>query len=245
MVNLVFIGWIFEFVIILIALVLLILILVKYVRKRHRLTLYLLSIFLFYTIAIGFSMFSKGLVLFSGIAYVYNSTLPDPGTLASWFVLRIIDFRMSFVFLTVAIYLSYVLKVGVFEKGYKTAYRIIVIAYGIFTITFSLIFYVRGNTLLDSFAFLFVFLYMAMIYVPFLIRAYQSYREAVEKQYKNGFLSLSLMSVFFIMVPLNFFIDRLTILFGGPGFSVFYFLAWIFVILGIMGAYFGYIRPRK
>ncbi|MHA1192591.1 MAG: hypothetical protein ACTSP9_09890 [Promethearchaeota archaeon] len=52
------------------------------------------------------------------------------------------------------------------------------------------------------------------------------------------------MAIFFILVPFNFLVDRLLILFGGPGFSLFYFLAWIFVIFAMIASYFGYIRPK-
>jgi hypothetical protein len=173
-----------------------------------------------------------------------NNSLPDPGTPLSWIILRITDFRISFVFMTFAIFLSYVLKVNVFEKGYNKILRIIVFIYSIFTLGFTLFGYVRGDLLLDVIAFLLIFIYMAAVYFPFFFRALQSYKSA-EKTFKNAFLSLALMSLFFILIPLNFLFDRLLIFMGGAGFSIFYFLAWIFAILGILGAYFGYIRPRS
>jgi hypothetical protein len=152
---------------------------------------------------------------------------------------------MSFVFLSIAIYISYVLKVRVFEKGYKTIERIIVILTFATIFLCSLFLYEPGNVLLDAIAFLLIFIFMAMIYFPFLVRSYQSYRLAEREIFKKAFLSLCLMSLFFILVPFNFLIDRLTILTGGSGFTLFYFLAWIFVFLGIIGAYFGYIRPKS
>ncbi len=242
--DLIFIGMVFETTIIIIAAFILGLILMKYFQKKHQFTLYLFLIFLFYMIAIIFSWLSKVLVLYSGVEYIYNTTLADPGTIQSWFVLRITDFRFSFFFLTIAIFISYVLKVNVFEKGYNRVHKIIVIIYGIITLTFSLLVYERGNTLLDAFAFLLIFLFMAMIYVPFFISSYKSFKLAEGKTFKNAFISLALMSIFYILVPFNFLIDRLLILFGGPGFSPFYFLAWIFVLLGMIASYFGYIRPK-
>ena len=246
MVNLVFIGMSFESFIIVIASILLALILRKYYEKqRHKLTLYLFLIFLFYVIAIFFSWLSKILVLYSNIDYIaYNTSLPDPGTVLSWIILRITDFRISFVFLTIAIFLSYVLKVNIFEKDYKKTHRAIVIIYSIVTVLYTLLIYERGNVLLDAIAFLLIFIFMAMIYFPFFFSAINSYKSSQERKFKNAFLSLALMAIFFILVPFNFLLDRLLILFGGPGFSVFYFLAWIFVLLGIIASYFGYIRPR-
>ena len=240
-----FIGMVFESIIILCALIILILILKKYLERKHKLTLYLLVIFINYTIAIIFSWLSKVLILYSGIDYIINRTLPDPSTPISWILYRIIDFRVSFVFLSIAIYLSYILKVNVFEKGYNKIEKIVVIITFLVNIVCSLFLYEAGNTLLDAIAFLLIFIFMAMIYFPFLVRSYQSYRSTEESLFKKAFLSLSLMSLFFILVPFNFLIDRITILLGGEGFTIFYFLAWIFVILGIIGTYFGYIRPRS
>ena len=244
--TLVFIGMSFESFIIVIASILLALILRKYYEKnKHKLTLYLFLIFLFYVIAIFFSWFSKILVLYSNIDYIaYNSLLPDPGTVLSWIILRITDFRISFVFLTIAIFISYILKVNIFEKDYKKTHKVIVIIYSIVTVLYSLLIYQKDNDLLDAIAILLIFIFMAMIYIPFLYSSVSSYKSSQEKKFKNAFLSLALMAIFFILVPFNFLLDRLLILFGGPGFSVFYFLAWIFVLLGIIASYYGYIRPR-
>jgi hypothetical protein len=244
-----FIGMTFESFVIIIALILLVLVYLKYNQKKHRLTLYLLTIFLFYALAIIFSWLSKVLILYSGINYIGDRALPDPGTPLSWILYRIIDFRISFVFMTIAIYLSYVLKVNVFEKGYNKVNRILVYVYMVATLIFTLFGYISEEFILEKFlldviAFLLIFIFMAAIYFPFLYRAIQSYKSA-EKVFKNAFLSLALMSLFFIMIPLNFLFDRILILMGEPGFSIFYFLAWIFAILGILGAYFGYIRPRS
>lgn len=245
MTELQFIGMVFESFIIIIAVILLTLVYLKYTQKKHRLTLTLFFIFLNYTLAILFSWLSKVLVLYSGIEYIYNNTLPDPQTLESWILFRITDFRISFVFLALAIFFSYILKVNVFEKGYNKLLRITIFVYTIFILMYTILIYQRGNTLLDVFAFLFIFVFMAAIYIPFFVRAFQAYKSTENETFKNAFLSLALMSIAFILIPLNFFVDRLLILLGGPGFSVFYFLAWIFGILGMLGAYFGYIRPKS
>jgi hypothetical protein len=184
-------------------------------------------------------------VLYSGIDYLYNTILPDPGTLLSWILLRITSFRISFVFLSIGIYLSYIFKVKIFGKGYNKVLRIIVTLYAIITAGFALFVYQRGNTLYDVFAFLFIFVFMAVIYIPFFIESFKSYKDTDNKVFKTAFLSLAIMAIFFILVPLSFLIDRILILVGGPGFSLFYFLAWIFVIFAILGAYFGYISPKS
>ncbi|MFX1498400.1 MAG: hypothetical protein ACFFBH_12805 [Promethearchaeota archaeon] len=242
-----FVGMVFESFIIGIATFLLILILIKYYQKKHRLTLYLFLIFLNYVIAIIFSWLSKVLVLTTDQEYIYNQLAPDPGTWQSWIILRIVDFRFSFVFLTIAILISYILKVNVFGKGYNKIQKYLVILLAGITAGYSFLIYQKGNTLLDAIAFLLVFLFMAVVYFPFLWRSYQSYKLTKERIFKNAFLALALMSIFFILVPLNFLFDRLMILIGGDefSFSVFYYLGWIFVICGIIGAYYGYIRPKS
>ncbi|MFX1571719.1 MAG: hypothetical protein ACFFB0_03145 [Promethearchaeota archaeon] len=232
-----FIGMIFEIFIMIFAAVLLILISKKYLIKRHKLTRLLLLIFINYFIAIVFSWISKVFV-------VSQLTVEQDGSIGAWIYNVISDFRLSEFFVVIAIFLSYILKVNVFEKGYNTIQRYVVIIYGIFSGFYVLIIYESGNTLLDVFAFLIVFLYMVMVYAPFLRRAIESYRAVDEKTYKQAFLSLAIMSVSFMLIFLNFATDRALIFLGSPGFTVFYFLAWSCAIIGIFGAYYGYIRPK-
>jgi hypothetical protein len=156
----------------------------------------------------------------------------------------IIDFRLSEFFVTIAIFLSYILKVNVFEKGYNTILKYVVIIFGVFACIYVLFIYENNNTLLDIIAFLIVFIYMVMVYAPFLRRAIESYRRVDEKVYKNAFLSLAIMCLSFMLIFLNFAIDRVLIFLGSPGFTAFYFLAWISAIIGIFGTYYGYIKPK-
>jgi hypothetical protein len=156
----------------------------------------------------------------------------------------IVDFRLSEFFVTIAIFLSYILKVNVFEKGYNSILKYVVIIFGIFTCVYVLIIYENNNTLLDIIAFLIVFIYMVMVYAPFLRRSVEAYRRTEEKVYRQAFLSLAIMALSFTLIFLNFAIDRVLIFMGSPGFTVFYFLAWISAIIGIFGAYYGYIRPK-
>ena len=233
-----FIGMIFELFIIIFAAILLILILKKYLIKRHNLTRLLLLIFINYFIAILFSWISK-------IFVVLELTVVQDGSIVAWIYNRILDFRLSEFFVTIAIFLSYILKVNVFEKGYNAIQKYVVIIYGIFSGFYVLIIYETDNTLLDIFAFLIVFLYMVMVYAPFLRRAIESYRAVEERTYKQAFLSLAIMSISFMLIFLNFAIDRILIFLGSPGFTLFYYLAWISAIIGIFGAYYGYIRPKS
>ncbi len=233
-----FIGMIFEIFILSIAAVLLVLILKKYFIKHHKLTRLLFLIFLSYFFAILFSWLSKVFV-------VTQFDVTQDNSIIAWMYNRIIDFRLSEIFVTIAIFMSYILKVNVFEKGYNTFQRYVIIIYGIFSCVYVLFIYENGNTLLDIIAFLIVFIYMVMVYAPFLRRAIESYRAVEEKTYKQAFLSLAIMSFSFMLIFLNFAIDRILIFLGSLGFTLFYFLAWIFAIVGIFGAYYGYIRPKS
>jgi len=229
---------IFEAFIIIFAAILLLLILKKYFIKRHKLTKLLLIIFINYFAAIVFSWISK-------IFVVLQLDVVQDGSIGTWIYKLIEDFRLSEFFVIIAIFLSYILKVNVFEKGYNTAQKYVMIIYGIFSSLYILIIYEDNNTLLDIIAFLIVFIYMVMVYAPFLRRSIESYRAVKEKNYKQAFLSLAIMSVSFMLIFLNFAIDRIFIFLGSPGFTAFYFLAWSFALVGIFGAYFGYIRPKS
>lgn len=232
-----FVGMVFETFIIVISAILLVLIIKKYLIKRHNLTRLLLIIFTCYLVAIAFSWISKVFV-FTQVSVVQD------GSIVAWMYNIIIDFRLSEFFVTIAIFLSYILKVNVFEKGYNTLQKYVIIIFGLFVCIYVLFIYVYDNTLLDIVAFLIVFVYMVMVYAPFLRRAIESYRKTDEKVYKQAFLSLAIMSLSFMLIFLNFAVDRIFIFLGSPGFTAFYFLAWISAIVGIFGAYYGYIRPK-
>lgn len=236
---------IFEIVVIGVITFLLALIYLRYREKKNKPTLTLFGIFLMYLVAIIFSWISKILVLYSGIDYIVYNTDVDPRTLASWFLLRIIDFRFSFLFVILALYLSYVLKVSVYEEGYKASQRLVIIILGLFVFIYSLLIYERGNVLLDAIAFLLVLIYMSIIYIPFLLKSFKISKITDNRSYRTAFISLGVMALSFILIFVNFLIDRILILFGGEGFSIFYFLAWSFAVIGILGAYLGYIRPAK
>lgn len=241
----IFVAWVYETIIVSISTILLILILMKFFERRHELTLYLFLVFIFFTLAIFFSWISKFLVLFSNIQYIKDIYKPtDPGTIESWFVLRIVDFRFSFIFTTIAIYFSYVFKVKIFHSEYNKNHRIIVIAFGIWTIFYNLFIYVAGSQLLMALAFFFPFVYMSMIYFPFMKCSVKSCIDVDDEVFKKAFLSLVIMCIGFMLIFFFFTIDRLLILQGFPRFTIFYFLAWASAIVGMFGAYLGYIRPK-
>ena len=247
MVSLGFIGMIFETFILAFALILLGLIMKKYLEKRHKLTLYLLLIFFNLTIAILFSWISKILGVFYeplGLYYYPDSSIPPPITIEAWIITLILDFRISFIFFGIAMYFSYLLRVKLFEKEKNPLKSILITTYFIFTEIFSLFIYFRGNDVIDAFAFLFIFLLVLIVYLPLTYETFKAFKATELTAYKKGFLSLTIMGICFILILLNFLFDRIIIVMGYPGFTLFYFLAWIFTIIGIISAYLGYIRPK-
>ena len=191
----------------------------------------------------------KQLVITIGLEYSHVPDFEEVDELNPiyWILLRILDFRVSFIFLCLAIYFSYVLSVNVYDESYNQKHRIFIIVYTIFTGTFSLLMYQRANLILDSLAFFFVFLLMFLVYLPFYSKSYKAYKSVDDPVFKKGFLSLALMSISFILILLFFLIDRILVMFPGLeyGFSIFYFLAWISGACALTGAYFGYIRPKS
>lgn len=238
------IGMFYELFVILISIVLVILVIKKYQEKKHKLTLYLLIIFLLYLAAVAFSWFSKvGVVL-------RLDEVVEEYSLLGIFYYRIVSFRLSEFFVCIAIFYSYILKVEVFQEGYDKIQRMLLIIFEVITCFYVLVVYDPADTsisiLLDAIAFLLVFVLMASVYIPFMYRAIEAYRGVQEKQYKTAFRSLAIMSLSFSLIFLNFLIDRLLMLILDiPGFTPFYFAAWAFAIIGIYGAYAGYIRPSR
>lgn len=148
-------------------------------------------------------------------------------------------------FVTIGTILSYVLKVNAFDTEINKTQSIVVYSIGIFTIFYSLIVYERGTVILDVFAFLLVLIIITIVYVPFMVSSFKTAKSVDDMTFKRAFQSLALMSLCLILVLVMFLIDRIFILLGSPGFTIFYFLAWIFVISAFLGAYLGYIRPKS
>jgi len=243
------IGLIYETFIIVLFVTILILSFKKYQQKKHELTFYLILIFLNFTIAIFFSWLSKLLVITIGLEYNHIPNFQPPVDEYNpiwWFLLRIVDFRISYIFVIIAIYISYILKVKLFDEGYKPKQRILITIYTIFTVAFTFFIYQRTNSIYDTFDFFFVFLLMLIVYIPFLLKTYKAYKSVIDKVYKKGFLALSLLSIFYILVLFSFFIDRMLTLIPGfeSGFTLFYYLGWLFCAGASICAYFGYIKPR-
>ncbi|MBD3342630.1 MAG: hypothetical protein GF353_26250 [Candidatus Lokiarchaeota archaeon] len=236
---------VFETFVIVITAYLLILIFRRYLQLKNQLTLYLFLIFLNFTLAIVFSWLAKVLYLYSDIAYLSNLNAPDPMTIESWILLRISSFRISFIFVSTAILISYFLKVKVFENEFNKVHKLLVVGFYFFTIVYAFIVYEKATVLFDVFAFVLVCVLMCAIYIPFCYRSIETYTTTEDPFIQKKLISLAIMSVSFILVFVWLTLDRLLILFGSVGYTLFYFLAWTTAIVSVLSAYIGYIRPKS
>ena len=244
--NIYFIAMIYEGIIIIITGILVAIVLAKYIKNRNTLILLLFLIVLNYLIAIMFSWLSKVHILYSNFDYILDDNpAPDPLTPLSWIILRISGFRISFLFISIATIISYFFKIKIFEKGFKKSHRNAILIYGIFTIFYSLVIYQQAQISLDNLAYLFVFILMGIVFISFMRSAIRSFRNSSIVNFKKAFACLAIMSLSFVLVLFNFLINSLFIFMGSFGFTLFYYLGWIFVIIGEVGAYFGLLHLTK
>ncbi len=241
-----FIGMIIELVVMIIAVIILSLIRKKYMQKRHRYTLLLFYIFTCFLVAIFFTWLSKVIQLFGNFEYANLSSenVPDPLTLESFFILRIIEYRFTFIAFVIGAALSYILRVNLFDNDYKIVEKRIIYIFGLFIIVFQIFFYSKSISILGLIAYLLLLFYIILIFIPFTSRCIKSYRGIEEMVYKKGFLSLIIMSLAICSILIFNMIDVVYIVLYNTSYTVFYYIHLASIIIGYLGAYFGYIKPR-
>lgn len=237
-----YIGLLYETGIIVLFLILLILIVVHYSKKKTLNTFLLLASFTCMFFAIIFSWLSK-LLLVQEITPDFDEL--DPNLPGFWFYALVLSFRISFVVIVIAADITHILKVKIFDDTPNKVERWILVIFSLITIVFALTAMEQGNVLLDVLAFLFVLIIMCFVYIPFVIASLKMYRVMKEPHYKRASLSLAVLGISFVMVFVGFLADRLMIMLTGSGYTVFYFAAWGFVIVGTFAAYMGYIRTSR
>jgi len=237
-----YIGLLYETGIIVLFLILLVFIIIHYNRKKTLNTFLLLTSFSFMLLAIVFSWLSK-LLLVQEITLDFNEL--DPNLPGFWIYGLILSFRISFVVIVIAADITHILKVKIFDDTPNKVERWILIIFSLITIVFALTAMEQDNVLLDVLAFLFVLIIMCFVYIPFVIASLKMYRVMKEPHYKRASLSLAILGISFVMVFVGFLADRVMIMITGSGYTVFYFAAWGFVIVGTFAAYMGYIRTSR
>lgn len=241
MVELPCIGMIYEGIILIPVFILLFLSLRNYLINRTNLSLLLFLIFLTYSLSIVFSFFSKILSCSSNFDYLKDFGPPDPGTPLSWILLRISYFRITFAFINLAIFFSFEFKRKIFNKYLTKSYRIFIYCLASFNIIFSIFIFEKNFIILDLLVFLFAFLFECLVYIPFFIQSYKNYKMASNSAFKSKFLNLMVMSLSFLLVLLCLLMDRFFIFMEWGEYTFFYFISWLFVLLGIITAYKGYL----
>ncbi|MBN1803546.1 MAG: hypothetical protein JW891_18695 [Candidatus Lokiarchaeota archaeon] len=240
---------VYESIVIIIALIILALILKKYLEKRHQFTLILFVIFTFYLLTLIFSCASKIISFSRAYDYVNDVEAVDPLTIESFIVLRIVDYRSSFVFMALASAFTYVLRVKLFEESYKPLEKWFVIMFGGFTIIYQVFVYIKGNDFIEILSFILIAIYVFAINIPFMSQCRKNYKAVDNPTFKKGFLSLTLMSFFVSQILIFQLLDRFAKIFLVEvypyGFSPFYYIGMLCALMGYFGAYFGYIRPRS
>ncbi len=160
---------------------------------------------------------------------------------------RLINYRFTFAFNVIAIFYSYLVYEGVFEKARNVRKFWVYLILGLAIMIYTLAIDTFQNYLQISISFLLVFIYTLIIYIPFSVKAFKlSSRLAMEdKTYKNAVTSLGFMGIFYILLLLFFLFDQVNVLLTGTKYSIFYFLGWASGLLALILAYFGYIRPKN
>ena len=239
-----FIGMILELAVIIIAIIILSFIHKKYVQKRHRYTLLLFYIFCCFLVTIFFTWLSKIIILFGNLDYVNFPSVPDPLTIESFFILRITEYRFSFAAFVVGAALTYVLRVNLFDTTYKRPEQVFIYSFGLFIVIFEIFFYSKAISILGVIGYVLLLLYVIIIYVPFTSRCIKAYKGIEEMVYKKGFLSLIVMSIGICSILIFNMLDVVYIVLYDISFTVYYYISLVSMIVGYLGAYFGYIKPR-
>ncbi|MBN2156518.1 MAG: hypothetical protein JW776_10790 [Candidatus Lokiarchaeota archaeon] len=233
------ISTIFEGSLIFLIGVFLLFILIKYRKGKSKLKLLVFWIFFFILLAFL-------LVFISRLTYYRLDVENYPNLLARWFLLRIGWYRFSFALIIVSTYFSFLLKEAIFDSKRNRGMHVFIVLLGIGGIIFSIASpstAALSDTSYHLGIFLTVFLYVFIVYIEFIIKSTKLYRhiEKTDKTYRNAILSLIIMAYCFISTMLMFVFDR--IFFEDP-YSIFYYLADVLILVGIVFAYFGYVKPK-
>ena len=186
--------------------------------------------------------------MLSKVYYVYfDAQNMTESTHGYWWIIRIIHYRIGFMFLTLSSYFIFVFKGKIFEKSISKTYHWFMIAFLIFILMFLLLIFDINNILYPILSFGFVFIYTSIVYFPMMIKSYQISKKIVDydPNFRSAFLSLSVMCFCFIMLFVFFIIDQIIHMINGATYTLFYFIGWLFVFLGEIFAYYGYIRPKS
>ncbi len=209
-------------------------------KKRSELTLLLFLMFLNMAIAIFFIMSAK-------IYYLYFITETfSESTPGFWFISRVLDLRIGFIFIIGSILCAQIFRVKVFDQKPARWINYSIFIFGIFIIGWGLIVYEYANLIYNAIFFGMVMLLLLLVFVPFSVKSFHSGRSSlIEAHYKRPFFYLGLMGLCFIGVLAFDGVDQAVHLISGGTYSIFYFLGWLSHIAAMLFAYFGFLGPKR
>ncbi len=239
--NLLLIGpVIYEIFIFAIAIVIEILIVKQNQKKKTALTTLLMYQFLFYTIGIAFSLVGKYLKL-------VNDDFPQDIPFISAHIFGLLwDNRLALSMMVIGMIYSFKFKVELFDSDrISITNQRIYIGFGMAIFLLGLIMYQEGVHLYSFIVFGFVFLYGLVVYIPIMLKSIHLAGRIEEKGHKKAIYSIALMSFSLISILLSFLMDQAMLAILGWRFSIFYYFAWAWAIVGYISSYHGYIKPAK
>jgi hypothetical protein len=232
---------VYEGIILIPAFILVCLSLRNYISNRSVLSFLLFLLLLFYALSILFSWGSKLLSTYYEIDYLEHAEIPVPKNIISWILVRISYFRTSFVFINLAILVSFEFELRIFNKDYHPSLRRFIYVLAAFNILFSIFFLNKLIVLFDVLLFLLTLIFECCVYIPFFFESFKNYKLASNPTFRKKFGNLMVMSISFILVLFCLLLDRIFIFMELGTYSVFYFVSWLFVLIGIITAYLGYL----
>ena len=240
------VGLYYEIGILIVYSTFLFLVIQRYYEKKNPLTKLLVWVFIFYALAIVFSIVSKVFnAVWGGVPYL----IVDAEDL--WIIARLHSGRFGFACAIIATMITFHFSKKVFEKDIQMKKVLPVQIFGAIIVIFQVVVYEfntdtgKSNGTYDILAFVLMFVFMLIVYTPFMYQTLRLKGRIEGDNYKKAFKSLGVMAFAFMMIFCSFLLDRIMLLTIGWAYSVFYFMAWAFAIVGIISAYLGYIKPKS
>ena len=169
----------------------------------------------------------------------------NPQSFVGWIMFRVGYYRFSFAIVSLVGYYAYRLKEQIFDRDPSKKYLTFILLFAIINALYAILVFDPNQPAYDLIAFALSFIYVSIIFFQFLIKAYSLAKRIEEIQYRKGIQSLVYMSISFILFFILMLLDRIMVDAAGWYFSPFYFIGEVFLVLGTITAYLGYIKPGR
>ncbi len=233
----------------------------KYREKQAELIKYLLLLFVFYTLYLTANTIQQWLILYNqelifpytndGITFPLLPGIVDAPSLSLYIVFYTTDLILS----VITSMIAFKFKNITFTGEEKTKLSIFIRYLGIGALILAACVILSINKFFTSTTGFFVTFYLFFVYVPFTTEALQSFRRAkemkLEPRYRWGFFFIALMALCFVLRNVFLYVDVAVGVARGafPGdptaHTEYNLVAWVFLIVAYIAAYFGYIWPGR